>query len=322
MNKSIIQYSIAVLLSVIAIRMLWQDNYLALLKEISLFDLLLAVFLSLSLIISYGVTLRYLILKQHGAKISTVDLVTLPMMMNFWGYIIPLRGGVLYSLLFLKAKYKVKLVDSAAITVYMHMVMASLIGLIGLIYLTARHRLISVLSLCSLIFLLNPLILSLINVIIQRFSLEPSSVFGKLQHLTNTVISNSNTPLTNMRTTSAVAMLILMRFFTRAALYYWAAFVFNLEIPITAFIILTLAIEFAMFALRFSPGNLGVNELMSGGILGILGGASQEGILMELFCRFANLLLTFTAGVWAVITNMKYFNVSSFKSLWSKVKAS
>ena len=313
---------IAIFFIIIAIKILWRDNYIALLKEISFFDLLIAVILTFLLIVSSSYTLQYLIFKQYKIKISTIDTATLPLMMNFWGYIIPFRGGILYSILFLKAKYKVKLVDSTAINVYVQMVMFAFMGFLGLVYLAAHQRIISVLGACSVMLVLNPLIVKLVNVMFQRFSAQPTSVVGKIQHLTNIVIDNSNSSFTDVRATSVVVIILLARFFLRAVRYYWATLVFKIEIPFLSLIVLTLAIEFAMVTLRFSPGNLGINELLSGAIVGMLGQASQEGILIELFCRFANLLLIFTAGLWAVLVNMKYFDVNTFKSLWSKVKAS
>ena len=320
MNKPVFRYLFSAVLILIAIGMLWQNNYISLVKKVSFTDLLVVIFLSLLLAVSRGYTLAYLITREHKTKISFADMVLLPLMMGFWGFFIPVKGGMLYSILFLKAKYKVRALDSTSVTVYIHMVMFSLMGSFGICYIFFKGQLLSIGGLISLLFLLNPLILKGANLFFQKFAFKPAGFPARVQALINSIVINSSSPLTNIRTTAIVVGLSLSRLLFRTARYYWATLVFGLEIPVTTLIILTLTVEFAMITIRFSPGNLGVNELLSGGVMGLLGSASQEGILIELLCRFSTLLLTFTVGAWAVGRNMKYFKMDTFKSLWSALK--
>lgn len=320
--KNILKSSLPFLLILAAIAIICQDNSILLFKRISLVDLLVAIVISFLLYAVTGYAMGFLISKQYQIKMNPLDILTLPLMMTFWGLVVPIRGGLLYAAFFLKSKYKLKAVEGLSVPIYIQMLSFVLMGAVGIIYLVAQNRLFSFPTLVVSCLLFSPLILKLANAVFQKLPLTQWEFLKKIKTLINSVVIHSSLPWSDMKTNSLVGLLLLSRFFLRAIRYYWATLVFGIEVSFWALVILTFAIETADIMLRTPGGNLGLNELISGGIVNILGEETQEGILIALFSRLSNLLLIFTAGLWAVIVNMRHFQIDNFKSLWAKIKTS
>lgn len=96
MKKQIIRYGISFALIAIALFILIKNDYIALIQKISLIDIAVSIFIGFSLFTVSGYKIAYLMSKQFRTKLSPVDVITLPMAKNLWGYIIP-KGGLLYS---------------------------------------------------------------------------------------------------------------------------------------------------------------------------------------------------------------------------------
>ena len=67
--------------------------------------------------------------RRFGVRIHLADVVTLPLSMNLWSYVIPFRGGLAYSLFLLKVKYGISLKGGLALQVLNQSVSVVMIGL-------------------------------------------------------------------------------------------------------------------------------------------------------------------------------------------------
>ncbi|MCK5083167.1 MAG: hypothetical protein KAR31_09705, partial [Candidatus Omnitrophica bacterium] len=209
MNKHILRTLISVLFLVIAVKIIWQDDYISLVKKISFMDIAITILLSFLVVTPKGFSLGYMINTQDGAKLNIIDLLTLPFMMNFWGFFIPINGGILYSIFFLKSKYKVKATDSTAITIYIQMIVFILIGFLGLCYMAVKQRFGLFSTALCLLLLFSPLFLKWANTLFQMCSFKDSGILSKIQSLVSSVVSNAVLPLRNIQTTSVIGTLSL-----------------------------------------------------------------------------------------------------------------
>jgi len=321
-NKNSFRLLIAAIFLFLAIRILCHDNYISLFKEISLLDLLVAMLISFMLSFSGGYILKFILQDQYQARISFIDTCTIRLMMNFWSFIIPIRGGLLYILFFLNSKYKIKISEGASTNIFVYIVSFTFSGLFGLYYTISNGKVFSIETLVSLLFVLNIFLLRGANALFQKLPTAQFRLFHKLKLFLNTLVINSNRSFRNIKTTGIVFFLIVVRYFFQAGRYYWAAVVFGIDISFTTAMVLAIIIEMNNMIFRISPGNLGLNELLSGGVFAIIGESSQEGIIIALFIRLANWILTFTVGLWAVMINIKYLSIDNLRSLWFKLKTS
>tara|TARA_B110000483_G_C18115043_1_gene511288 strand:- start:614 stop:1042 length:429 start_codon:yes stop_codon:yes gene_type:complete len=65
--------------------------------------------------ITIGFQLKNVFKKSTGINLTTFDTLTLPISQNLWGYIIPFQGAFLYSLVYLKSKYRIEAKSSIAV---------------------------------------------------------------------------------------------------------------------------------------------------------------------------------------------------------------
>ena len=321
MKKTVIKYILAIILIGIAIKLLFKGEYIALVKQISLSDLLITILISFFLGGASGQGFAYIIRKQYRTQLSLTDIFTLPFMMLFSGLIVPIKGGMLYSIFFFKSKYGVKISGGASITLFMYMVSFVLMGIAGLYY-TVFIESSWPLALIAVVLIVNPLLLKMTKHLWRRVPSAGNKILNKLHQVTTSVLNESDRLGKDWKTVASVSSLVLLKYALRTLRYYWAAVVFGFDIPLFSLLLLTLSIELMNIAFRFSPGNLGLNELVSGGIINLMGNPTEEGILIALLCRFANLLLTFSIGFWAIKATMKYFKIGTLKSLWSHLKVS
>ena len=320
MTRKTIAYLLAVIFIFISLFVLIRGDYLSLITKISLGDFFISVIIALSVFFLSGCKIAYLSSSQLGVKLGFADIVTLPMAMNFWSYVIP-KGGMLYSTFFLKAKYGIKAAHGFSITVYIYFMMVVLAGFFGLYYTISRGFLFSLGTLVSVVLILSPFIMKLLDMILGVLPLGELPFTKNVQGIIHSIISNSTTLWSNIPATTVIFILTLGHIILRVFWLYWAVHVFEMDVPLIALIELALIAQLSII-IRFIPGNIGLNELISGGALSILGGTMGEGILISLFMRFSTLVLTFTLGTLSVIVNVKHFNMKSLKTMFSAINKS
>ena len=98
-------------------------------------------------------------------------------------------------------------------------------------------------------------------------------------------------------------------------LLFWITIIFSIHVTIDNIVMFALMIRISTLV-RIIPGNLGVQELFSGGAYHLLGGNLNDGLAIALFVRFIALVLTISIGVIGVTANVKYFEGGVFKEIW------
>lgn len=320
MGRGFLKYGISIVLVCVAVTMLAREEYIALFKKISFLDLLICLLFSFGLVVIGGFTMNYFIAKHYQKKLHLVDILTLPLMINLWGFLMPVRGGILYSIFFFKTKYQIKFVQGASMTLFLYTTSFVLMGVGGVFFYGTQQDSHFFIMVISLFLVMSPLIIVAMSLLFQKIYFSDSSVFKKIQILVSSVVNDFLRAWNDRRTLFSVVLLIVARYIFLAARYSWAADAFNLEIPFAAIVVLTFGVEFSDIVFRFLPGNMGLSELVAGGLFGVVGQEVGEGLLIALFIRFTTLLLTFTVGTWAVLANMEHFHVSNLKLIWQKIK--
>ena len=319
MNQFIIRYGLTFVFVAVAILVLAQSDYIGLIKRLTVTDILVSIALSLITFTLSGLKIGYLTQKHFQKRLSISDLITLPLSMNLWGFIIPVRGGLLYSVFFLKTKYKIKMVEGVSLSIYTYLLTVILIGGFGLYYTISNYLFFSIGTLISILLLLSPFILKILHGVLHYFPIKKFALLKKIRDIIDSIFINLHLILGNFHSNAIIILITLAHLLFVAISFYWATVVFDLNVLFVSVVMAALIVRLGMI-LSFTPGNLGVNELLSGGAFSMLGGTVEEGILIALFIRFSSILLTFTIGILAVSANMKYFNVSSIKSVFTALK--
>ena len=319
MKKTIYQYAIAIILIAIAIFIVFEEDYFIVVQNVSLFHVLATAAISLLCLSVSGFIVALITSKQYRIKLKLIDIVTLPLMMYFWGIMIPIKGGMLYQVFFLKSKYNLKIVQGVSIAIYRYLIVFIVAGVFGLFYAVSHNQILSPLTFISLFLIFSLYILKLTNRIFQNFSFRKWTILQKVQRVIQSLTDSVQLHLWDFKMTASVSALSLLQIFCRVLRYYWICHIFKIDVSFLLLTVLTLFVEITNI-FRFVPGNIGVTELVTGGLLNVLGKTTAEGVLIALFVRASVLILVFTFGVGAVLVNMKYFHLKSIKNLFFKLK--
>ena len=125
----------------------------------------------------------------------------------------------------------------------------------------------------------------------------------------------------NIRSTIFILLLVLLSILIYILWVYWSAKSFGLNMSLSSVIILALVLRLSVIA-RFIPGNVGIQELISGATTTMMGGNIQEGILIALFIRLTALVIAIVFGLYSLIRNIDIFKTESLFKLWSDFKTS
>lgn len=319
-KKGLASYCIGILLIYIVIRYFLSHDYLEIVKRISLYDLLIALLITLLIFYISGVQYFYILKKFFNKGINPTDILLLPISMRLWAFIIPVKGGLLYSTAFLKFKYKIKVTEGFSISIYIYWVSLFLTGVIGLFFAIKNNMVLSLISFVSLLFLLSPLVIVISTLILKKIPIHNHPLLHNLQKGLSSTVHNIDSLWKDFKTTITILCITILHTLASILLYYWANIVFGLSLSILSIIILTLVMKLSII-FRFTPGNLGVEQLVSGGVVAILGGKAGDGVLISLFVTLTTVIIAFSLGTLSTLYNMKYFNADNLKTLLRSLKS-
>jgi len=313
--KTFFKYLIASILIVVILRHLTTTHYLGLLRNISPGELLFSIFIALVLFTLSGTRYYYILKKYHHTKLLLQDIPLFPIMMNLWGYLLPTQGSLIFSTLFLKYKYQVTIRRSFSINLYIYLFSVVLTGAIGLYYCVSHQMYFSPILIVSVFFFFSPVIILIITKLIKGMHfLEFFNILKIVREKTLSLLAGINSFWLDPKLNLTLFFLNIVHLFVTYLWFFQTTIVFDLTLSNYEIIMLALMSRLALI-LKFTPGNLGITELVAGGALHFLGGNFSEGVLCTLFFRFTTLLIAAIVGGFATIYNMQYVNLEKIKKI-------
>ncbi|MCP4401781.1 MAG: hypothetical protein GY801_31335 [bacterium] len=314
----IIKYIVAFLLLIPICYYIFLEQYSTNLRDVSIMSLFV---LTMVLTVLYCVSgLKYAYLVRHYCLTTfhTPDILLFPIAANFWGYIFPFKGGFFYATFFLKSKYHLALAETVSITLFIYMTMVSLTGISGLYFVCTRGLFFSFLTITSLFFMLNPLILYGLNSLLTIDFLFKWYWFRWVHNELSSVFSHTQNIWKDFKHTSTIMMLDFLHTGVFILCLYWAQGTLRFSTPFISIIMLTFMMKISGI-FRLTPGNIGVEQLVAGGTFHVFGGEASQGIAISLLMRMTHILFTLSVGGLVNIYYMKYFELG-FRQIWRSFK--
>ncbi|GEM_PF-6659383 len=308
MKKQIIKYVIGFILIGIVIKLFIGEEELNLLKRISISDFIISLVLTALIFLVSGIRYSFLLYKQSGKKLSFSDTFLFPITTNLWGVIIPLQGGLLYSTVFLKKKYRVMIKDTLSINVFIYSILMSFTGLAGIVFSVTGDRLVLPFFIISIIFFLNPLELFIAGKILNSIQIKGLKLLNEIKKMLKDIIDGFLKSLFNIKTTIILIIITAIHTLLSIVWYYWAFRAFDFEIPFLTVAVYNLFIRLTAL-LQFTPSNIGIEELASAGLFGILEQNPAQAVLVTLFLRSSTLIIMIPFGVFDMIRNFHHLSI-------------
>lgn len=247
-----------------------------------------------------GIEIKYILNKLSKIKISISDVFLLPLTSALFGYLLPVKGGLIFQTFFLKKKYNVTLKTNFSIALISYAFFAIIYGGAGLIYSLLMEK-------NELVFLIAFLMVAAPFIAFLAYSLLYKKYFSV--GVKNKIITNFNEIYIEIKTVikrsdflASMFTISLMRIVLRIFWYSIILKGIGFDNVFYISILLSLGCEVAALV-NFIPGNIGVNEFFSSVLVTTLGYSAANGLFVELIMRFSALLLIMVGGTIGLMIN-------------------
>jgi len=257
----------------------------------------------------------YIMLKNQSVNLSLIDQFLLPVSMALFGYLVPVNGGMLFSLFFMKKKLSVDIKEGLSIGVYSLYISFLLTGLIGFLYCIFYNNQLVVILPLSFILILFPLIVNIITFNLDKVKLKKMPFLGKVTGFLRNVSVSSNSQFKNRRSLIQLLIINVLMIVVHIASTYWLISMLNLKVPLLSVALITLFMRMSSLV-RVFPGNIGIDELFAGGIFAFFGLSPSDGIVLVIYSRvIALLFLLIPGGLLHIYLNRKVLKLENLKDL-------
>ncbi len=301
------RYVIAAALVLVALKFFVKPDDLKTIQDITPSDTIIITVLGYIAYVVGGFQYIYLIKDKAKIELSLIDKLTLPVIVGLWGIIIPFQGSIIYLLSFLKFKYKTQVSTSLAIVMFSYLISVVLTGMAGSIYAFVAHD-SNLTKIFFAVLLISPVFIIPINWVISKLKLNSKNFIGKALSFIKSTSNDLAELLHKPQTTLAVFLINIVHTLALAAWYYYIAKALGMELSALELLIYTLFQKLSII-FKLTPGNIGVEELVTGGAFAIIGSSTSGAILMTLVARAASLILMLTIGVAGTIYNTSFFKL-------------
>jgi uncharacterized protein (TIRG00374 family) len=312
--KDIIKLIVSLLIIGGILAYLYLNGYFEIVKKISFADWVILIGLTFCSYLLSGIQMYYLVRHVNGTKLSFTDLVFMPMSMNMFGYLIPTNGGFLYAVYFLKKKYSL---DSArgfsvgVFSIYMSFIISGII-LLGAVFML--HSVSVPLIALSVVMILSPLLVFYTNKVIQRIPTRETSFAGRVKGYLNSVVLHSNKIIGDKKMVAINILLSVLSLLILFLMYYRLNHVLAIDLPLLSVIALLVMMRISGL-IRLLPGNLGLEELLTAGLFGIIGHDPSVGLVFSVFLRFCAVVIMIPVGVTHTAYNSKFFSLKDLRAV-------
>lgn len=271
--------------------------------------------------LSFGVIMWVGFYLHYNLRIKSIDILTLPMMMHLFLYLMPIKGGMLFQVIYSKHKYNLDLSKGFSIGLMVFLNSIVLTVLLGL----ALAYFIPVES-----FELRMTILALgvgLVGMMTTMTFLPSTLrdgSGIVISLVNFLINVRVQLVEQFKNIKLFFGLLITSFLsvTIQAVWFWkTAEILGIPAEFAPVYLVVLILR-VILLFRVLPGNLGVQEVMIGVVFAAAGFQLEDGLLIGVVTRLISVFWSATIGLPALYSNLKHFDSLSISGLINKVAKS
>ncbi len=251
---------------------------------------------------------------HYNLHIHLIDLLTLPLMMHLFTYLMPLKGGLLFQMLYSKSKYQLDLSKGFSLGITVFLISVFLTVVLGLGIALNMQPVPEVLT--SALFILG-LGIVIFLVVLPFVPDEPKKAQGFAGRFLDFLINVRCQLAGQIKNIPLVFGLLSSTLFSifMQSLWYWkSAHMIGVFAPFASIVLMVLFLRIFLLV-RLLPGNLGIQELAIGLVFSVTGFDLDQGLIVALLIRVVSVFLTAVIGLIGLYSNLKYFNADSISGL-------
>lgn len=259
----------------------------------------------------------YVSLREMGCPFSVPDIFLFPFMQSFWGIIIPFQGTSLFAMFYLKSKYSFKISQSMAMIIFLYLFNVLFGSLAGLAYCIYQNEYRSMLFLFSVLALFSPLYLWLFQLYLKSAG-RNLPVPEKIKSVIFSFFDSLEQLFSNWKKIVLLLLCQVLRQFCYCTIFVMIAYALGHSVHWLWGYLVAVSQEISII-LKFTPGNLGTAEMVSGFISHLTNVPVAVGIGVSLFCSLLQLLLILLVGGAGSMLNLN--KTLSFSEMRKKLTA-
>ncbi len=307
---NLIKFFAAVLLLIGLIYGFWDSTFKTALLQADAVTLCVSVLWAQAIYAVSGVQYDLMARRTLKKHMGLADVFFLPIAINLWSFLIPVQGGTIYSTSFFKLKYKIKLSTALSLSLMIYLITIVLSGFVGVVLYFSNSSIHPSILGISLAMMMCPIVvkpcLTLSKYLSERVQWTVfKRLINFLQEMGTAVSSFSN-----FKNAAGLIALNLLHVVLSVGWYFYISKSLGFDHSLLTITLLVLVMRLSII-FRFTPGNLGVEQAVSGAVLAGTGGAVQEGIVISLFATASSMVLVATIGSIFTVVNGSYFNFKS-----------
>lgn len=285
------------------------------LVHVSLSGLILSLVTALFMMSTQGMVLRNALRNTTGTLLSWTDALLLPFAMHLWTFIIPIKGGFLYSSLFVSRKYGTTFSEGYSSGLAMLLGSLFVNGLFGFLIFVFSPSPPSLFGLSFGLFLAIPLGgLGLASLIARIEYHGNSDVVRFLLRISADIAALAS----NLKALGSISMLSTVNMAIHCLWFALGAKALGISVDLATVVMITLVLR-VLFLVRVLPGNLGIQEVLTAAAFAAGGVGMAQGMAIALLMRIEAVALTLAIGVPVMSANAHHMRVNSLKELFSEL---
>ena len=256
-----------------------------------------------------GIELRLLYSRISKIRLSAYDTITLPFVINLWGFVLPFQGSLIYTTAYIYLKYKKGVADSLKAYLISFSIAMSIAGAAGLLFAGFSNIHFSMLFISACLFLLiNPVFLYAAG----RFAGNYTSNAHSASLAKRVARSLAPSEHVDKQLVVYLVLLKLLNVSLACMWAYWAVIYLKINFSLIQLGLIFLLMNLTMLV-KILPGNIGINQFAAGGLALLVGGTANDGFMLSSFQYLTNIFIAIIFGGIFSFLNFKYFSWSEMK---------
>lgn len=258
----------------------------------------------------------YASLRIIGCTLTPFDVFFFPYMQSLWGVLIPIQGTSVFALFYLKRRYSFQMTQSVAMILFLYLFNVIFGGLAGMVYVFCAETFSTMLFVFSLAGILSPLFLYLFNMLLLKYG-GALPVPGRIRDAIITFFQSFDLLFKDIRTLVVLLLLHVLHQLCRTLVFVILAKPLEPNAGFLWGYLVTVSQEISLI-LRFTPGNLGVAQAVSGFVSHFTGIPMSIGLIVALIDSLLVLIQVFVLGGTGCFLALR--KDAGMKTLWSQAK--
>ena len=267
------------------------------LKNFTSMDAVLLLILSLAAYAGNGLE-YYLICSRIGFRMDWRDILLLPMAMNLSGTLIPFQGAMAYQVFFFKKKYGIALSHGFAVAGLLYLLTMTFSGIAGVFICVFGRSSNWLFLVISALFAGSAPLAVAMQACCRR--IHTGIAFAdRICEFVCKVLDGIAEILKAPRLVALMTAIYLLRLLSMIAMFALIAGRLGYEVGFWALLLLNLWNLLALI-LKITPNNLGISQLVSGGMFAMIGLPEEQGVMISLTATLFFIVMAFSFGLMAM----------------------